>query len=62
MACAKSPARAAGVICVAKALIAGFAAGSGASTWNSLAVTRSMFPSTGVACRPNAIAAIAAAV
>ena len=40
----------------------GFAPGSSSSTANSRAITRSILPSTGLARRSNAIAAIAAAV
>ena len=60
IACAKSPARSGGVIDTALVLISGLAAGSGVSMWNNRAVTRSIFPSTGVAFCPKAMAATAA--
>ena len=59
---AKSPGRAFGVRLSASALISDFAAGSGVVTANRRATTRSILPSTGVAGRPKAIAAMAAAV
>ncbi len=48
-ACAKSPARFAGVSVPARRRISSLAAGSGFLTANSRAITRSMLPSTGVA-------------
>ncbi len=61
-ACALSPARVAPSSVVASCWISGFDCGSGSSTANSRDTTRSMLPSTGMVRRPNAIAAIAAAV
>ena len=61
-ACAKSPARLAGVRARASRLISGLAAGSGVFTANSRATTRSMLPSTGIVAAPKAMAAMAAAV
>ena len=59
---AKSPARWRGVRRCATSAISGLAAGNGVSIRWSRDITRSMFPSTGVAGWSNAIAAIAAAV
>ena len=53
---------AAASVLAASARMRGFAPGSSSSTANSRAITRSILPSTGLACRSNAIAAIAAAV
>jgi hypothetical protein len=62
IACAKSPAWRLGVSVAARRFNSDFAAGSGWRTANSLAMTRSMLPSTGVAASPKAMAAMADAV
>ncbi len=62
IACAWSPGRSAGVSGAANAVSSGLAAGSGVSTANSRAMTRSTLPSTTVDGSSNAMAAIAAAV
>ena len=58
----KSPGRRDGTSVSARARISDFAAGNSASIAKSRAITRSMLPSTATARRPNAMAAIAAAV
>ena len=58
----KSPGLTSGTSISAKRRMSGFAAGSGASTANSRAITRSMLPSIATARLSKAIAAIAAAV
>jgi len=62
IACAKSPARRSGVSVAASRFSSGLAAGSGVSMANSRATTRSILPSTGLALRSKAMAAMAAAV
>lgn len=62
IACAKSPALTFGASMVAMALMSGLDAGNGLVIAHSLESTRSMFPSTGAACLPKAIDAMAAAV
>ena len=61
-ACALSPARLSASSVAANSLISGFACGSASSTANSRYTTRSLLPSSGMARRSKAIAAIAAAV
>ena len=61
-ACAQSPGRSSATRRAARRFSSGLAAGSGVSTANSRAITRSTLPSTTLAGRSKAIAAIAAAV
>ena len=60
-ACAKSPERVAGQIEAARRRIVGLAAGSGSSSANRRATTRSTLASIATAWAPKAMAAIAAA-
>ncbi len=57
-----SPAREGPSSVAASRWISGLACGNTSSTANNRDTTRSILPSTGMVCRPNAIAAIAAAV
>ena len=59
---AKSPARFSGVSVAARRRISGLLPGSGWVTAKSRVTTRSILPSTAVALRSKAMAAIAAAV
>jgi hypothetical protein len=61
-ACAKSPGRSGGTRSSVNALIVALALGSGSSTRNARAMTRSTLPSTAAEGSPKAIAATAAAV